>query len=68
MLKENSEFLKGHIHSCMQLNISSCTYTEGNDFILAIYNPLSQNVVTPIRIPVQEDAYTVVDLAGNQNG
>lgn len=68
MLKENSEFLKEHIYSCMQLNISSCTYTEGNDFILAIYNPLSQNVVSPIRIPVQENGYKVIDFSGNQNG
>lgn len=66
MLKENSEFLKEHIYSCMQLNISSCTYTEGNDFILAIYNPLSQNVVSPIRIPVQENAYKVIDFSDGE--
>ena len=48
----------------MQLNISMCSYTEDEDFVLAIYNPLSQKVVSPIRVPVQQGKYSVVDLTG----
>ncbi|CAD1474134.1 unnamed protein product, partial [Heterotrigona itama] len=55
------------MYTCMQLNISTCLYTEDEDFVLAIYNPLSQNVVSPIRIPVQQGKYSVVDLTdGNE--
>ena len=48
----------------MQLNISMCLYTEDEDFVLVIYNPLSQKVVSPIRVPVQQGKYSVVDLTG----
>lgn len=53
------------MYSCMQLNISSCPYTEDKDSVLTIYNPLSYPIDTPVRIPVEEDTtYKVVNLAG----
>ena len=54
------------MHTCMQLNISTCLYTEDKDFVLAIYNPLSQKVVSPIRVPVQNGEYNVIDLTGTR--
>ncbi|XP_017767636.1 PREDICTED: lysosomal alpha-mannosidase-like isoform X2 [Eufriesea mexicana] len=58
----NPDLTKENIYSCTQLNISDCLYTERQNFVLAIYNPLSQNVVSPIRVPVQEGRYKVMDL------
>ena len=57
-----SELLPQDMHSCMQLNISSCQYTEDGDFMLTIYNPLGHKITTPIRLPVREGTYSVVDL------
>ncbi|KZC06792.1 Lysosomal alpha-mannosidase, partial [Dufourea novaeangliae] len=51
------------MYSCMQLNISSCAYTENQDSMLTIYNPLSYKINVPIRVPVQEANYTVIDIA-----
>ncbi|XP_043527609.1 lysosomal alpha-mannosidase isoform X2 [Frieseomelitta varia] len=63
----NSEFASENMYTCMQLNISMCLYTEDENFVLAIYNPLSQKVVSPIRVPVQQGKYSVVDLTdGNE--
>ncbi|XP_071865397.1 lysosomal alpha-mannosidase II isoform X2 [Bombus fervidus] len=63
----NSNFAPERMHTCMQLNISTCLYTEDKDFVLAIYNPLSQKVVSPIRVPVQNGKYNVIDLTdGNE--
>ncbi|XP_078036305.1 lysosomal alpha-mannosidase II isoform X1 [Augochlora pura] len=53
--------------SCMELNISSCPYTENQNSILTIYNPLSFKIDTPIRVPVKQGAYKVVDLSGSIN-
>ncbi|XP_029036014.2 lysosomal alpha-mannosidase isoform X2 [Osmia bicornis bicornis] len=50
------------LNSCLQLNISACPNTEDENFILTIYNPLSHKIWTPIRVPVQYDGYTIVDL------
>ncbi|XP_017796881.1 PREDICTED: lysosomal alpha-mannosidase-like [Habropoda laboriosa] len=54
--------LKGDMYACMELNISSCSYTEDQDTELTIYNPLSQKVDSNIRVPVQIGSYNVVDL------
>ncbi|XP_076239948.1 lysosomal alpha-mannosidase II [Calliopsis andreniformis] len=53
------------MNSCMQLNISSCPYTENQNFMLTIYNPLSQAVTTPIRLPVQNTPYMVEDISND---
>ncbi|XP_032680589.1 lysosomal alpha-mannosidase isoform X2 [Odontomachus brunneus] len=51
------------IFTCMELNISSCTFSEENDsFTITVYNPLSRPISTYIRIPVQENAYAVQSL------
>ncbi|XP_076174533.1 lysosomal alpha-mannosidase II isoform X1 [Ptiloglossa arizonensis] len=55
------------MYSCMQLNISSCPYTEDEHFMLTIYNPLSFTINTPMRVPVQEGKYTIVDLSDNSD-
>ncbi|XP_076297759.1 lysosomal alpha-mannosidase II [Lasioglossum baleicum] len=49
--------------SCMQLNISSCPHTENQNSILTIYNPLTFEINTPIRVPVTEATYRVLNLA-----
>ncbi|KAJ8675164.1 hypothetical protein QAD02_010950 [Eretmocerus hayati] len=51
--------------SCLQLNISSCTYSYDNDrFVVTVYNPTSQHLTTYVRLPVQESLYTVQDYDG----
>ncbi|XP_076655119.1 lysosomal alpha-mannosidase II isoform X1 [Halictus rubicundus] len=47
--------------SCMQLNISSCPYTEDQNSMLTIYNPLTFEINTPIRVPVKKAVYKVSD-------
>ncbi|XP_076763477.1 lysosomal alpha-mannosidase II isoform X2 [Xylocopa sonorina] len=66
-LNQSSEVEVKDMHSCMELNISSCVYTENQDFMLTVYNPLSRKVETPVRIPVYQTSYNVVDLTdGNK--
>ncbi|XP_015440324.1 PREDICTED: lysosomal alpha-mannosidase [Dufourea novaeangliae] len=62
-ISNSSDFRKTKMYSCMQLNISSCAYTENQDSMLTIYNPLSYKINVPIRVPVQEANYTVIDIA-----
>ncbi|XP_031833177.1 lysosomal alpha-mannosidase II isoform X1 [Nomia melanderi] len=59
----NKSRTAAEMYSCMQLNVSSCPYTEDKDSILTIYNPLSYPIDTPVRIPIEEDTtYKVVNL------
>lgn len=52
------------LYSCLELNVSSCAYTEkNNNFVVHIYNPLSRPVSTYIRFPVNGSSYEVLDLA-----
>ncbi|XP_015589369.1 lysosomal alpha-mannosidase isoform X1 [Cephus cinctus] len=54
-------------HSCLELNISSCTYTEENtNFVVTLYNPQSQPVTTYVRLPVQGQSYSVKDSTGTE--
>ncbi|XP_043260159.1 lysosomal alpha-mannosidase isoform X2 [Colletes gigas] len=55
------------MNSCLQLNISSCPYTENTNFLLTVYNPLSFEIRTPIRIPIEKGTYTVQDLPDGGN-
>lgn len=49
--------------TCLELNISSCTFSEENDmFLIVVYNPLSRPVSTHVRVPVQGNSYTVRSL------
>ncbi|KYN17373.1 Lysosomal alpha-mannosidase [Trachymyrmex cornetzi] len=51
------------IFTCLQLNISSCAFSEKSDtFIAVVYNPLSRPVSTYIRVPVQGNSYVVRSL------
>ncbi|XP_033326411.2 lysosomal alpha-mannosidase II isoform X2 [Megalopta genalis] len=59
----NSNVTTTKMFSCMELNISSCPYTEEQNSILTIYNPLSFQIDTPIRVPVQQGTYKVEDLS-----
>ncbi|XP_071568794.1 lysosomal alpha-mannosidase-like isoform X1 [Temnothorax nylanderi] len=48
------------IFTCLELNISSCAFSEKNDvFAVVVYNPLSRPVSTYVRIPVQGNSYVV---------
>ncbi|XP_072745213.1 lysosomal alpha-mannosidase isoform X1 [Anoplolepis gracilipes] len=51
------------IFTCLELNISSCTFSEKNDmFMVAVYNPLSRPVSTHVRLPVKENSYQILSL------
>jgi len=51
------------IFTCLELNISSCAFSEENDiFMVVVYNPLSRLVSTHVRIPVQGNSYVVRSL------
>jgi lysosomal alpha-mannosidase len=52
-------------HSCFLLNISVCLHSTDNDkFVVTLYNPTSQPLTTFVRLPVQEQAYSVRDYTG----
>ncbi|XP_017876463.1 lysosomal alpha-mannosidase isoform X1 [Ceratina calcarata] len=57
-----TELEQVNMYSCMLTNISSCSYTETEDFELVVYNPLSRNVVSPVRIPITKQDRVVVDM------
>ncbi|XP_018301818.1 lysosomal alpha-mannosidase isoform X1 [Mycetomoellerius zeteki] len=60
---ENSTAASFKIFTCMQLNISSCAFSEKSDtFMAVVYNPLSRPVSTYIRVPVQGNSYVVQSL------
>ncbi|CAL1684554.1 unnamed protein product [Lasius platythorax] len=51
------------VFTCLELNISSCAFSEQNDmFIVVVYNPLSRPVSTYVRLPVKENSYSVLSL------
>lgn len=53
--------------SCLFLNISSCQATEeSNNFVVTIYNPMSQTAMPYVRIPVQGKAYSVKNPDGKK--
>jgi len=59
----NSTAASFKIFTCIELNISSCAFSEQNDmFMIVVYNPLSRPVSTYIRVPVQGNSYAVRSL------
>ncbi|XP_070524278.1 lysosomal alpha-mannosidase isoform X4 [Cardiocondyla obscurior] len=51
------------IFTCLELNISSCAFSEKNDtFMVLVYNPLSRPVSTYVRVPVQGNSYAARSL------
>ncbi|KAG5331257.1 MA2B1 mannosidase, partial [Acromyrmex charruanus] len=60
---ESSTAASFKIFTCLQLNISSCAFSEKSDtFMAVVYNPLSRPVSTYIRVPVQGNSYVVRSL------
>ncbi|XP_012222573.1 lysosomal alpha-mannosidase isoform X2 [Linepithema humile] len=56
------------IFTCLELNISSCAFSEENDmFLVVVYNPLSRPVSTHVRVPVQGNSYAVQSLIAGLN-
>ncbi|XP_014487574.1 PREDICTED: lysosomal alpha-mannosidase isoform X1 [Dinoponera quadriceps] len=51
------------IFTCLELNISSCAFSEESDmFMITVYNPQSRPVSTYVRIPVEGNSYAVRSL------
>ncbi|KAL6449015.1 hypothetical protein ACFW04_000614 [Cataglyphis niger] len=51
------------IFTCLELNISSCAFSEKNDkFVVVVYNPLSRPVSTYVRLPVTGNSYEIESL------
>ncbi|XP_025265136.1 lysosomal alpha-mannosidase isoform X1 [Camponotus floridanus] len=52
-------------YTCLDLNISSCAFSEKNDtlIVVVVYNPLSRPVSTYIRLPVNGNSYVVTSLS-----
>ncbi|XP_011645218.1 lysosomal alpha-mannosidase isoform X2 [Pogonomyrmex barbatus] len=51
------------IFTCLELNISSCAFSEKSDlFTVVLYNPLSRPVSIHVRVPVQGNSYIVRSL------
>ena len=51
--------------SCLLLNISACEETESNkQFIVTMYNPLSQKISQFVRLPVTGHSYSIKDHLG----
>ncbi|XP_047001000.1 lysosomal alpha-mannosidase-like [Schistocerca americana] len=53
--------------SCLLSNISQCDISESSsNFVVTVYNPLSQATSYYVRIPVQDGTYSVTDANGNE--
>ncbi|XP_008200174.3 lysosomal alpha-mannosidase [Tribolium castaneum] len=52
--------------TCLMSNISSCSPSRSNKFTVAVYNPLSRVVSSPVEIPVSAKAWSIVDPDGNE--
>lgn len=53
--------------SCLLSNISQCEISEkSQNFVVTIYNPLSQASSYYVRLPVQNATYSVKDADGNE--
>ncbi|XP_049791934.1 lysosomal alpha-mannosidase-like [Schistocerca nitens] len=53
--------------SCLLSNISQCEISETSEnFVVTVYNPLSQVSSYYVRLPVQNGTYSVEDADGNQ--
>ncbi|XP_049857093.1 lysosomal alpha-mannosidase-like [Schistocerca gregaria] len=53
--------------SCLLSNISQCDISETSlNFVVTVYNPLSQATSYYVRIPVQDGTYSVKDGNGNE--
>lgn len=50
--------------TCLMSNVSSCSPSRSHKFTVAVYNPLSRVVSSPIDIPISSQAWTIVDLDG----
>ncbi|XP_044592334.1 lysosomal alpha-mannosidase isoform X2 [Cotesia glomerata] len=67
MLKINPQAPDAEFHSCLLLNISSCVFTESSgNFVVTLYNPASQPMSNYIRVPVNGNAFKVVDNSGSE--
>ncbi|GAB1861211.1 Lysosomal alpha-mannosidase [Camponotus japonicus] len=55
--------------TCLDLNISSCAFSEKNDtlIVVVVYNPLSRPVSTYIRLPVNGNSYVVTSLSDGRS-
>ncbi|XP_029158276.1 lysosomal alpha-mannosidase isoform X1 [Nylanderia fulva] len=61
----NSSTPSFQIFTCLELNISSCAFSEKNNvFVVAVYNPLSRPVSTYVRLPVKDNSYSVLSSIG----
>ena len=67
--KKNDSNTILEFESCMLLNISACAPSEVNkNFVVTLYNPLSQVTSQYVRIPVQGNkAYIVKDFTGSHH-
>ncbi|RZC32449.1 lysosomal alpha-mannosidase [Asbolus verrucosus] len=52
--------------TCLLSNVSSCPQTKADQFTVAIYNPLSRVVSSPINLPVDTQNWKILDPDGNE--
>ncbi|KAH8287906.1 hypothetical protein KR018_006961, partial [Drosophila ironensis] len=58
----------GEFESCLELNISVCTFTQksANNVIVTVLNPLAHTSTQYVRVPVPEENYIVTDEKGRE--
>lgn len=54
-----AEAIDLELETCLLANVSVCPISQSNEFIAAIYNPLSKSVSHYVRLPVQSSAVKV---------
>ncbi|XP_066143340.1 lysosomal alpha-mannosidase-like [Euwallacea fornicatus] len=53
------------ISSCLLSNMSICSTSQSAEqFVVVVYNPLSWEVDTPVRIPVEQESFTITGAEG----
>ncbi|KAJ9591913.1 hypothetical protein L9F63_001515, partial [Diploptera punctata] len=52
--------------NCLKLNVSVCSASENEQFVVTVYNPLSHTVNHTVRIPVTKGTFVVLDADGQE--
>lgn len=53
--------------SCLLANVSYCEQSDSDKFTVAVYNPLSRPVTSPVNLPVNSENWKITDPDGTDN-
>ncbi|KMY89554.1 lysosomal alpha-mannosidase [Drosophila simulans] len=67
-LRSLTNLTSGEFKSCLELNISVCTFTQdtANNVIVTLVNPLAHSSTQYVRVPAKNENYIVTDEKGRE--